>query len=31
MQTAKFGRMGLDIATIGFGSWAVGGWAATWS
>ena len=32
MQTRKFGRTGLDITRIGFGSWAVGGtgWFGGW-
>ena len=32
MRTARFGKTGLDITVIGFGSWAGGGggWAAGW-
>lgn len=32
MRTVKFGKTGLDITTIGFGSWAIGGsgWRAAW-
>lgn len=32
METRRFGRTGLDITRIGFGSWAVGGsgWFAGW-
>lgn len=32
MQTVKFGKTGLDITTVGFGSWAIGGsgWRAAW-
>ena len=32
MQTRRFGRTGLDITRIGFGSWAVGGtgWFGGW-
>ena len=32
MQTVKFGKTGMEITTIGFGSWAIGGsgWRAAW-
>ena len=32
MQTVKFGKTGMEITPIGFGSWAIGGsgWAAAW-
>ncbi len=32
MQTVKFGKTGMDITQVGFGSWAIGGsgWAAAW-
>lgn len=32
MQTVRFGKTDLQITTIGFGSWAIGGsgWAAAW-
>lgn len=32
MQTVEFGRMGLEITPVGFGSWAIGGtgWAGAW-
>ena len=32
MQNVKFGKTGMEITPIGFGSWAIGGsgWAAAW-
>jgi aryl-alcohol dehydrogenase-like predicted oxidoreductase len=32
LQTVKFGKTDMDITTIGFGSWAIGGsgWRAAW-
>ncbi len=32
MQTVKFGKTGMEITPIGFGSWAIGGsgWRAAW-
>ncbi len=32
MQTVKFGKTDMEITSIGFGSWAIGGsgWAAAW-
>ena len=32
MQTVKFGKTGMEITPVGFGSWAIGGsgWAAAW-
>ena len=32
MQTVKFGKTGMEITNIGFGSWAIGGsgWRAAW-
>ncbi len=31
LPTARFGRTGMEITRVGFGSWAVGGdWAVGW-
>jgi aryl-alcohol dehydrogenase-like predicted oxidoreductase len=32
LQTVKFGKTGMEITPVGFGSWAIGGsgWAAAW-
>jgi aryl-alcohol dehydrogenase-like predicted oxidoreductase len=32
LQTVRFGRTGMEVTQVGFGSWAIGGggWAAAW-